>query len=478
MPSFRFAAFSTIVRGILLWGMKLPDKPKQTASAYPTKSFFVNMITRDITLEDCILDLIDNSVDGAWRSEGSRPAGLGEQTDLSKYWIEITANEKEFRIADNCGGMTLADAADHAFSFGRPAAQEQDNYSIGVYGIGMKRAVFKIGREIAVRSTYTEKTGNRESFVVPINVDQWITNDAPPWDFDLNSSEPLEADGVEITVTALNSPTAASFGNPAFEQNLRRTIARDYSLHLNRGLVIRLNEKAIEGWIIELREGADFAPVRVAYEDEVSGDEIGVEIIAGMAAPPPESSEPDEEDEGDKRYGWYVVCNGRIVLAADKTSISGWDTDDWPQWHRQYSGFIGIVLFTAANAAALPLTTTKRSVDQSSEVYRRARPRMREATRAWIRYTNTRKQAPEAAKAAEQSAQPVPIYRVAMRSEVSVPQLVATPKSTERIANVSYSVQLSRLKRLSREFGAINMPYREVGLESFNYAYKELVGEE
>jgi len=59
------------------------------ATANPTKEFFVKMITRDITLEDCILDLIDNSVDGAWRSEGSRPMGLAEDADLSKYSIAI-----------------------------------------------------------------------------------------------------------------------------------------------------------------------------------------------------------------------------------------------------------------------------------------------------------------------------------------------------------------------------------------------------
>jgi hypothetical protein len=44
----------------------------QKAIANPTKEFFVTMITRDITLEDCILDL-DNSVDGAWRRAGSMP---------------------------------------------------------------------------------------------------------------------------------------------------------------------------------------------------------------------------------------------------------------------------------------------------------------------------------------------------------------------------------------------------------------------
>ena len=36
-------------------------------NAEPTKSFFVDMITRDISLEQAVLDLVDNSVDGAMR---------------------------------------------------------------------------------------------------------------------------------------------------------------------------------------------------------------------------------------------------------------------------------------------------------------------------------------------------------------------------------------------------------------------------
>jgi hypothetical protein len=208
----------------------------------------------------------------------------------------------------------------------------------------------------------------------------------------LEADVPLPVNGVAIEISELTSATVSAFASPAFMQNLRRTISRDYSLHLNKGLRITLNGEAISGWVIELRQGGDFAPIRLQYDENVGDDVVKVEIIAGMAAPPPESGDPDEEDEGDKRFGWYVVCNGRIVLAADKTQVSGWGTDSWPQWHRQYSGFVGLVLFSAANAAALPMTTTKRSVDQSSEVYRRARPHMRDASRSWINYTNTRKQ--------------------------------------------------------------------------------------
>ena len=33
----------------------------------PTKKFFIDMITRDISIEDAIVDLLDNSIDGANR---------------------------------------------------------------------------------------------------------------------------------------------------------------------------------------------------------------------------------------------------------------------------------------------------------------------------------------------------------------------------------------------------------------------------
>jgi hypothetical protein len=105
------------------------DGQLQKAIANPTRSFFVTMITRDISLEDCILDLIDNGVDGAWRGAGSRPIGLAADADLSKYSIAIHVSPDRFSIVDNCGGMTLDDAINHAFSFGRRATEEYDDYT-------------------------------------------------------------------------------------------------------------------------------------------------------------------------------------------------------------------------------------------------------------------------------------------------------------------------------------------------------------
>jgi hypothetical protein len=289
----------------------------------------------------------------------------------------------------------------------------------------------------------------------------------------LVEDQPLADDGVQVDIEKLTPGAMNAFASPTFIENLRRTISRDYSLHLNRGLKVYLNDREIRPWNFELRSGDEFSPIRLEYPDE----DVKIEIIAGMAAPPPETNEPNEDDEGDRRYGWYVICNGRIVLAADKSAITGWGTDGWPQWHYQYAGFIGIVMFTAPKASSLPLTTTKRSVDTTSDVFKRARSRMRDVSKSWIAYTNARKQAVEEAKKKEALATPVSIYSLPMQATVALPRLTTT-KQVERTANVHYSVPLAKMRKLAQAMGSINMNYREVGLRSFDYAFDDMVGEE
>lgn len=449
---------------------------KSKAHANPTKAFFVRMITRDITLEDCIFDLIDNSIDGAWDLAGGRPLSLDDKTDLSAYKISIYVKEDGFEISDNCGGITLDDAVEYAFTFGRKQDADTEKFSIGVYGIGMKRAVFKLGSEIEIRSTY--KDGDKlSSFRVPINVEQWLASGDGNWDFDIEEADDLEQPGVRISVAQLTGAARRSFASPRFVLNLRRAIARDYALHLNRGLVIEVQGKPVPGRIIELREGGEFTPMRAQFENQLEEERVFVEILAGMAAPPPDDSEPSEDyDEGQNNSGWYVVCNGRIVLAADKTAITGWGTEGWPQWHPQYTGFVGFIIFSSQRADLLPLTTTKRSVDETSAIYRQYRPKMREATKEWISYTNTRKQIRDEATKREQVAKAIPIFEVGVRQEVQLPKIEPKPKIPE--ANVLYTVPRSRLRNLASAFGNINMAYKDVGLRSFEYAFEDLVGDE
>lgn len=472
--------------------MPSPQLARSSADASPTKAFFVRMLTRDISLDDCILDLIDNSIDSAWQHAGVRPTVFTPGELLKQYRIEIEFDETSFRISDNCGGISLDNAADYAFTFGRKddtdesssAETESDpskdedpdsdpsstDYSVGVYGIGMKRAIFKIGNDITITTTHSDGS-SVDSFAVPIKVQDWLADKTTPWDFDIVPADQLSAPGVLIDVSDLNEESQRRFADPAYEQALiSDVLRRDYMVPLMQGLTIVVNGKEVGYRPISLLASKDFAPLRESIED----GQVTIEIIAGMHAAPPDDNEPDGSRQ-DRDSGWYVVCNGRVVLAADRTSSTGWGLKGFPQWHGQYSGFIGIVLFSAADPSLLPMTTTKRNVDVSSAVYQRTVNRMMKPARSWIDYTNVRKTAIERAKKLEESAKPIEASSVIENSSVVLPKI--TTKRT-RVANVNYSVPLTKMKSLAEALGDAAMSYRDVGMASFDYTYNDHVDDE
>ena len=56
-----------------------------TVNANPTKDFFIQMLTKDIKLERAIIDLIDNSIDGAKNLRGDNNyEGLWVKINVSK----------------------------------------------------------------------------------------------------------------------------------------------------------------------------------------------------------------------------------------------------------------------------------------------------------------------------------------------------------------------------------------------------------
>jgi hypothetical protein len=445
---------------------------RSKADASPTKAFFVRMLTRDITLDDCILDLVDNSIDAAWDLSGEHPAELTTDDKLSSYWIDITVDRAKFRIIDNCGGITFEEAQKYAFTFGRKEAQPIEDYTVGVYGIGMKRAVFKMGNSIRVSSTYKDGNGKAVGFVVPINVDEWARDSSEPWDFEIYDNPAADQAGVEIEVTELAAEISRRFEDPSYEKDLRDLLGRDYLLPIMRGLKITVNGTRVTGVSLVLKEEeeAGFLPVRRSYDD----DGVRVEILVGMADAPPNDTQPEATNR-DTTSGWYVFCNGRAVLTADRSMTTGWGRLSWPQWHGQYNGFLGFVLFSAADSSKLPMTTTKRSVDTSSPVYVRALVEMERPTREWINYTNARKANIERATDLERRTRPVPLAEVRPNERLQLPQ--PQPRG-EPVANISYAVPRKRVRKLAEGFGNRMLAYREVGVRSFDYAFERLVDED
>lgn len=436
------------------------------AKANPTKAFFVRMLTRDIALTDCVLDLVDNSIDGAWAKSSATPTDLIEDDALHRFRIDLTINADSFTIQDNCGGIDLDDAVNYAFTFGRSDEDQEQGYSVGVYGIGMKRAVFKMGDKVRIHSTFDDS--GLDAFEVPIDVSDWLADKDEPWDFELLQASPATEPGVTISVRELYEEARATFGDPTYIRRLRSILARDYMVPLMRGLTIRLNGVDVVPRKINFAYGGDFAPMRYSYSD----GGVLVEVIAGMTSQPPDDVAPSEAAEEDTS-GWYILCNGRVVLAADRSEATVWGSV-LPRWHRQYAGFTGVVLFSSTDPILLPMTTTKRNVDVESSVYRRAVDKMARPTRDWITYTNSRKSDLDAARKAEAAVAGRSVIAVVERPSLGLPALTRSSKARVT-ANVAYSVDASRLRSLAAALGDVNMTYRDVGLKTFEMAYEDFV---
>ena len=428
----------------------------KNADAMPTKDFFVRMITRDISLEDCILDLIDNCLDGARRQLAARNGGAGDMHTYEGFRATLQIGQENFRIEDNCGGIGIANAIDYAFHFGRrPDAPKEEDYAIGLYGIGMKRAILKIGQTIAIHSSTED-----EGFLCTINVGQWLRHNT--WEFDMDDADLIVGTGTTITITDFNTGIAEEFNDNAFINRLSRMVSRDYAMFLDKGFKISINGKDLTGYGYAVKEGDEFKSHRTSYQDEG----VNVEIIAGMAAPPPSDLEPSDRPEIGYS-GWFVLCNDRVVLPADHTEHTVWGNEGFPVWHYQYNGFMGMAIFSSSDPNLLPWTTTKRDVDESSPLYRRAVNKMKEATRPWIEYTNQRKANLESARAREQATVSVPVFEVQESTVLKVPDAPNQPRL--RMATINYQKPVTDVNKVRRALRRANMSYRAVGVATFKY---------
>lgn len=363
----------------------------EKASGTPTKEFFVGMLTRDIELNDAILDLLDNCLDGVVRQK--RGIDRNSTPDYYKgFYSHITISQESFIIEDNCGGIPRDVAEKYAFRMGRSSEKNDDDLpTVGIYGIGMKRAIFKIGRSAIVS---TRNNGSLYQVRIPM---EWATSEE--WDFpisELESPSLLKNGGTRIEISDINQSISQRWDTrdklSYFISALIKNIQQSYSFIINKGFEITINEEVIKPLPLEIlfdNTTASSAIQPFLYK-QAFGD-VNVSLAVGFYAPPPSPDEIDDENamkRSSADAGWTIVCNDRVVLYNDKSHLTGWGEAGVPQYHTQFIGIRGIVIFESNTPQNLPMTTTKRGIDTSSSIYAAVKDRMRQGLKMFTDYTN------------------------------------------------------------------------------------------
>lgn len=134
-----------------------------SADARPEKRLFISLLTRDIPLTAAFLDLLDNSVNAAIQRYSSRlrsaddyMAVFQDNDIIPSVKIHLNWSEDKVEIRDTASGISSQTARDYVFRFGRASERGHESDRLSVYGVGLKRAIFKLGNNVTIRSDHVD----------------------------------------------------------------------------------------------------------------------------------------------------------------------------------------------------------------------------------------------------------------------------------------------------------------------------------
>lgn len=327
----------------------------ELVSFQPTKKLFIDILTRDIDIRDCIFELLDNAVDSYTRNE------IDEKRE-----IRLNFDKNELSIFDNCGGIDKKKLQEEVFLFGTKDFLNNVP-TIGLYGIGLKRSIFKLGELIVF-----ETDDGKDYCKLEIDVNNWLKkkdeegNDI--WDIELtetsttrliNGQKPF----TRIKIKKLRYETIECFV-PEFEVNLKGIVKIYYSRYIQNDKINFFinNEKQI-GFEIKIKASEDFKPVKV--EDEYEGIKINIFCWLDLR----EDQKRVRKEQG--RQGWNVFMNERLVIFDDTSIDTGWVGEQpfLPKFHSIYNQFRGVVLLNTNDPSKLPINTSKNGFNKEGKIY-------------------------------------------------------------------------------------------------------------
>lgn len=445
-----------------------PTPDPNRVDATPAKRFFVAMIVKDIELIPSIVDLVDNSIDGAKRL---RPEPSDDRyRDLS---IDLTIEPDRFVITDNCGGIDVDHARHYAFRFGRPEDWEGPPGEVGQFGVGMKRALFKLGTRFRVDSK-----SQHARFSLPVSVAEWMADPAPDWSFRFEEVEeglnvPEVERGTRVEVDELHPWVSEDFANPRFQARLRAEIELRELLPLQQGLTIRINGTSLQPATLVLLASDDFGPIVKEREIAVDGSALQMKLYAGLVHV---TDEDDDETDDPEKFrapspaGWYLFCNDRLLLAYDKTRLTGWG-EVVAAYHPQFRQFRGYV-FLSGESNFMPWTTTKTAIDEDSAVFRTVQSEMFDALQkahtVMNRLKAERQQRPpeeRPAVTAMHAAPPIALTELSPSPRFELPP--PPPRPTANVRWIRYSVDREDFDRVAEDLGTESPA--EIGRQTFDF---------
>tara|TARA_R110002049_G_scaffold133066_1_gene292477 strand:+ start:7645 stop:9240 length:1596 start_codon:yes stop_codon:yes gene_type:complete len=306
-------------------------------SAIPSKRIYLSIIA-DYHLHLALCELIDNAIDN-WIFNGRKESLCID--------IDLDYEQQSINVKDNSGGIKEEDIS---LIIGPGQSRENINEEIiGVFGVGSKRAVVALSKDIKIYS----RNGDSKTLLVEIN-DDWI-EDEDNWTLPVYEVSHIEENTTEIKLNVLRERIDENKHKDLIEH-----LSSTYAMFLTEGgISIRINDdevmpKTFNNWSFP----PEYEPVKssgpIKFKDR---DEIQLTITGGL------TKSHKEGDSNISEYGVYFYCNNRLISRAYKGDEIGFNSPfKIGKPHVTYSLVRVIVELTGA-VDLMPWNSSKSNVD-------------------------------------------------------------------------------------------------------------------
>ncbi len=275
--------------------VKSPTQKREAGllDATPEKRSYWSIIN-DYGLETGLCELIDNAIDL------SREVGSQKNVAID---IELDWQRQLIAVHDNAGGVREEDL--RLLVAPGASSNQPDRETIGIFGVGSKRAVVALAETIAIKTRYLD----RESYQIDITK-EWL--ESPDWHIPHSRIPDLPKGVTQIELSALRKNLTEED-----EAILSDRFGATYASFIGRACSITINRKPLKG--ISFNSWAypkSFLPRQVFLEVPFDGyAPLRVEITAGLIR---------DRDPAKENYGVYIYCNDRLVCRDLKTRDVGY----------------------------------------------------------------------------------------------------------------------------------------------------------
>jgi len=316
-----------------------------TINGTPKKRLFLSIIS-DYDLRTGLCELVDNAIDH-WLTNGTK----------SGFVVAITldADRQFIQVSDNAGGVAEEDA--ELLIAPGASGNPLDHSSIGIFGVGGKRAGVALGELVEIRTR--QGTGNS------IQIDltkEWIEN--PDWRLDIYQIPDIEAGTTTVDITKVRQGFDKEDITSIF-----RSLGENYAWFINKGCNITLNGDTVkphsfDSWAYP----PEFSPKHAAFQIEPSpGKFLNVDITGGLII----DRIPEEEN-----YGVYFECNNRLVAKELKVREVGYFIPSEAGVPHPDASLARVIVKFSGPAELMPWNSSKSGITYSHPAFMAVRHRI------------------------------------------------------------------------------------------------------